>query len=249
MSPEPIAAAAAAIPVANAGPGNAGPVAEHAVMAAIACLRFLPEATRAAAEGEWDRQHFLDLDLWDLDQRTVGILGLGAIGMATAARLHAFGSKVIYNKRRRLDPADEERLQLSYRDLEPLLAESQVLIITLPLNQQTRNILSADRLQLLPAGAVVVNVARGHLVDIDALARLLLSGRLRGAALDVFDTEPLPHGHGLDRLPNVLLTPHVAGATAIAKRDIFLNSIENVARVCRGEDPLYVVNQPRSRHW
>ena len=239
------AAAAAGIPVANAGPANAGPVAEHAVMAAIACLRFLPEATRAASEGEWDRQRFLDMDLWDLDQRTVGILGLGAVGEAIATRLLPFGSRVIYNKRRRLEPAVEERLRVTYRDLESLLAESQVLIVTLPLNDQTRNILSAGRLALLPAGAVIVNVARGHLVDIDALASLLVSGHLRGAALDVFDHEPLPRGHGLDRLPNVLLTPHVAGATAIAKRDIFRNSMENVARVCRGEEPLYVVNLPR----
>ena len=242
-----VAAAAAGIPVANAGPANAGPVAEHAVMAAIACLRFLPEATRAAAEGDWDRQRFLDMDLWDLDQRTVGILGLGAIGEATATRLRAFGCRVIYNKRRRLDPAREETLGVAYRDLEALLAESQVLVLTLPLNDETRGILSGRRLSLLPPGAVIVNVARGHLIDMEALAGMLRSGHLRGAALDVFDEEPLPRGHGLDRLPNVLLTPHVAGATAIAKRDIFLNSIANVARVCAGDEPQYVVNQPVRR--
>ncbi|HEV1998134.1 MAG TPA: NAD(P)-dependent oxidoreductase [Candidatus Dormibacteraeota bacterium] len=241
------AAAAAGIPVANAGPANAGPVAEHAVMAAIACLRFLPEAIRAAAEGEWDRQRFLDMDLWDLDQRTVGILGLGAIGEALAARLRPFGCKVIYSKRRRLDAAREQGLGVAYRDLESLLSESQVLILTLPLNDETRGILSAERLSLLPQGAVIVNVARGHLMDMDALSGLLRSGHLRGAALDVFDEEPLLHGHGLDTLPNVLLTPHIAGATAIAKRDIFLNSIANVARVCRGEEPLYVVNLPVAR--
>ncbi|MGI8607608.1 MAG: NAD(P)-dependent oxidoreductase [Candidatus Dormibacteria bacterium] len=238
-----VAAAAAGIPVANAGPANAGPVAEHAVMAAMACLRFLPAATRAAAEGDWDRQRFLDLDLWDLDERTVGILGMGAIGEAIATRLRPFGSRVIYTKRSRLDPAREAALGVSYRDLEALLSESQVLILTLPLNEETRGMLSAQRLSLLPQGGVVVNVARGNLMDIEALARMLKSGHLRGAALDVFDEEPLPRGHGLDGLPNVLLTPHVAGATAIAKRDIFLNSMANVARVCRGEKPLYVVNQ------
>ena len=238
-----VAATAAGIPVANAGPANAAPVAEHAVMAALACLRFLPQLTRAAAEGNWDRQRFLDLDLWDLKERTVGILGMGAIGEAVAERLKGFGSRVIYNKRHRLDPDREAGIAVEFRELDQLVAESQVLVITLPLNDQTRGILSAARLEMLPAGAVIVNVARGHLMDMGALARLLRSGHLRGAALDVFDEEPLPAGHGLDQLPNVLLTPHVAGATAIAKRDIFLNSIENVARVCRGEAPRYVVNE------
>jgi D-3-phosphoglycerate dehydrogenase len=238
------AAAAAGIPVANAGPANAGPVAEHAVMAAIACLRFLRDAVREAEAGAWDRQSWLDRDLWDLDERTVGILGMGAIGEAIAARLTGFGCRVLYYKRHQLPAADEQRLQVTYRELEQLLAESQVLMVTLPLTDQTRGILSRERLGSLPRGAVLVNVARGGLVDMAGLGELLHSGHLRGAALDVFDHEPLPPGHGLDRLPNVLLTPHVAGTTAIARRAIFLNSIANVARACRGEPPLYVVNEP-----
>ena len=237
-----VAAAAAGIPVANAGPANAGPVAEHAVMGALACLRFLPGLSAAASAGDWNSQQFLDRDLWDLDERTVGILGMGAVGEAVAVRLRGFGSTVIYHKRHRLEPTREAELGVDYRDLDALLTESQVLVLTLPLNDQTRGILSAPRLAQLPMGAVIVNVARGHLMDMGALAGMLRSGHLRGAALDVFDEEPLPPGHGLDQLPNVVLTPHVAGATAIAKRDIFANSIENVSRVCRGEVPLYVVN-------
>jgi phosphoglycerate dehydrogenase-like enzyme len=120
-------------------------------------------------------------------------------------------------------------------------------MLALPLNDQTRGILDREALARLPRGAVVVNIARGHLVDMEALGAMLHSGHLRGAALDVFDEEPLPRDHGLDLLPNVLLTPHVAGATAISKRDILLNSLSNVARVCRGEAPLYVVNDPVPR--
>lgn len=241
------AATAAGIPVANAGPANSGPVAEHAVMAALATLRFLRAAITDAERGEWVRQDWLDRDLWDLDQRTVGILGLGSIGQAIAARLGGFGCTLLYHRRTRLDPGDEAELGVSYRDLEPLLRESQVLMIALPLNDQTRGILGREALALLPRGAVVVNIARGHLMDMEALAEMLRSGHLRGAALDVFDEEPLPRDHGLDRLPNVLLTPHIAGATAISKRDILLNSLANVARVCRGQDPLYVVNRPDPR--
>jgi D-3-phosphoglycerate dehydrogenase / 2-oxoglutarate reductase len=238
------AAAAAGIPVANAGPANSGPVAEHAVMGALACLRFLRQAITEAERGDWVRQEWLDRDLWDLDQRVVGILGLGSIGQAIAVRLKGFGCSVIYHRRTRLDPAEEAALGVSYRELEPLLRQTEVLMIALPLNPQTRGILDRTALAMLPRGAVVVNIARGHLMDMEALAEMLRSGHLRGAALDVFDQEPLPRGHGLDALPNVLLTPHVAGTTAIAKRDILNNSLANVARACRGEEPLYVVNRP-----
>ena len=237
------AAAAAGIPVANAGPANAGPVAEHAVMGALACLRFLRDAISEAETGGWERQSWLDRDLWDLDERTVGILGLGAVGEAIAKRLGGFGCTIVYNKRQRLAPEREAELGVAYRDLGQLLAQAQVLMLTLPLNDATRGILGRESLEMLPRGAVVVNVARGHLMDMAALGDLLRSGHLRGAALDVFDEEPLLPGHGLDRLPNVILTPHIAGTTAIARRDILLNSLANIARACRGEEPLYVVNR------
>jgi len=212
-------------------------------MGALATLRFLRDAIKDAEAGDWTRQDWLDRDLWDLDQRTVGILGMGSIGEAIAHRLQGFGCTVLYCKRHRLSPAREAELGVEFRELDTLLAASQVLMVTLPLNDQTRGILGRKQLQRLPAGAVIVNVARGHLIDMAALGDLLRSGHLRGAALDVFDQEPPPAGHGLDRLPNVLLTPHIAGTTAIAKRDILLNSLANVARVCRGEEPLYVVNR------
>jgi phosphoglycerate dehydrogenase-like enzyme len=164
-----------------------------------------------------------------------------------AARLRGFGSTILYNKRGRLDPAREAELGVAYRELDALLRDSQVLMVALPLNDQTRHLLDRERLGMLPRGAVVVNIARGGIIDTPALADLLRSGHLRGAALDVFDEEPLPLGHDLDLLPNVLLTPHIAGITAIAKRDILLNSLANVARACRREDPLYVVNPPADR--
>jgi D-3-phosphoglycerate dehydrogenase len=238
------AAAARGVPVANAGPANSAPVAEHAIMGAIACLRFLRLAITEAEAGDWVGQEWLDRDLWDLAERTVGILGMGAIGQAIAERLRGFGCNVLYSKRRPLDAATEQRLGATHRDIDALLRASQVLMVALPLNDQTRGLLDREHLELLPRGAVVVNIARGAIIDTAALGDLLRSGHLRGAALDVFDREPLPAGHGLDSLPNVLLTPHTAGTTAIAKRDILLNSLANVARACRGEAPLYVVNQP-----
>lgn len=238
------AAARAGIPVANAGPANAGAVAEHAIMGAMACLRQLREAIDDAEKGGWDQRRWIDKDLGDLAERTVGILGFGAIGQAIAERLAGFGCQTLYHKRSRLSAADEERLHATYVGLEDLLSQSQVLIVALPLTGETAGLLDADRLARLPAGAIVVNIARGDIVDEGALADALRAGRLGGAALDVYTVEPLPPGHDLARLPNVLLTPHIAGATALGKRNILLNSLGNVVRVLQGEEPQFVVNQP-----
>jgi D-3-phosphoglycerate dehydrogenase len=233
------------IPVANAGPANAVAVAEHAVMGIIACLRHLREAITDAEHGGWDQQRWIDRDLDDLYQRSVGILGLGATGTALARRLKGFEAQTLYFKRHRLDPVEEQELAVTYIERDELLRRSQVLVLTLPLTPDTRSLMNAERLSMLPRGAVVVNVSRGAIVDEAALSEALRSGRLGGAALDVFEEEPLPPGHPLANLPNVILTPHIAGVTAQAKRNILINSIGNVARVLCGEAPEFVVNHPR----
>ena len=241
------AADAAGIPVANAGPANAAAVAEHAIMGAMGCLRHLREAIADAERGGWDQQAWIDRDIGDLNGQVVGILGFGAIGQAVAERLKAFGTETLYFKRERLNGEDEARLGAGYAGLDDLLRRSQVLVVALPLTPETDRLLDAKRLAMLPEGAILVNVARGPIVDEDALAEALRAGRLGGAALDVFRQEPLPTGHQLSGLPNVLLTPHIAGATAQGKRNILLNSLENVVRVLNGEPPRYVVNHPAPR--
>src|ERR1700730_14627721 len=230
------------IPVANAGPANANAVAEHAIMGTLACLKQLREAIADAERGGWDQQRWIDKDLGDLYRRTVGILGFGAIGQAVASRLVGFDCETLYHRRNRLSATDEDRLRVTYTELDHLLRQSEVLILTLPLNPVTRGIISAERLAELPKGAIVVNVSRGGIVDERALADALRSGHLGGAALDVFSVEPLPVGHDLGSLPNVVLTPHIGGATAQSKRNILMNSIVNVSRVVRGEPPQFVVN-------
>jgi phosphoglycerate dehydrogenase-like enzyme len=237
------AAAQKGILVANAGPANANAVAEHAIMGTLACLKQLREALADAERGGWDQQRWIDKDLGDLYQRTVGILGFGAIGQAIAQRLSGFECETLYHRRNRLSAAEEDRLRVTYTELDHLLSQSEVLILTLPLNPVTRAIISAEQLARLPKGAILVNVSRGGIVDEHALTDALRSGHLGGAALDVFGVEPLPAGHDLGRLPNVILTPHIGGATAQSKRNILMNSIGNVARVVRGEPPEFVVNR------
>jgi D-3-phosphoglycerate dehydrogenase len=235
------------IPVANAGPANAGAVAEHVVLLILGCLRHLRQAIADAEAGDWDQEAWIAKDLGDLYQRTVGILGFGAIGQATAQRLKGFECQVLYHRRNRLEPAAEASLGVAYADLDQLLRRSEVLVLALPLNDTTRGMLNAERLATLPAGAIVINVSRGAVIDEDALIAALRGGRLGGAGLDVFSVEPLPPSHKFAGLPNVLLTPHVAGATAQSKRNILLNSITNVARVARGEAPDFVVNNAPPR--
>jgi phosphoglycerate dehydrogenase-like enzyme len=236
------AAARAGIAVANAGPANAAAVAEHALLLALGCVRHLREAVRDGERGGWNQQDWVARNLPELGSRTVGILGLGAIGERSATLFRAFGCRVLYNKRHRLDAEREAQLGVTYADLDGLCAASEVLVLSLPLNPETRGILNADRLAMLPPGAIVVNVARGGLLDYDALGRLLRSGHLGGAGLDVYPVEPPPPGHGLDSLPNVILTPHIGGTTQQAAHNILTNSIENLNRVLRGEAPLHVVN-------
>lgn len=236
------AAAAAGIPVANAGPANASAVAEHAIMGILGTLRQLREAISDAERGGWDQARWIEKDLPDLAGRTVGVLGFGAIGQAIAERLRPFGCDTIYYRRHRIDADEEARLGATYAGLDELLRRSDVVVVALPLNDDTRHLLNAERLGTLPAGAVIVNVARGDIVDEAALREALLAGRLGGAALDVFTAEPLPEGHPFRDLPNVILTPHIAGATAGSKRNILLNSLGNIARVLQGEDPQFVVN-------
>ena len=236
------AATRAGIPVANAGPANAAAVAEFAVMACIAGLRHLREAITDAERPGWDQADWVAKDLRELGGSTVGILGLGSIGRAIAMRLRPFESRMLYNKRSRLSEGEEASMGLEHAELDQLLAQSDVLVVALPLNRETRRLIGMEQLKRLPAGAIVVNVARGDIIDYDALAELLRSGRLGGAALDVYPEEPPANVEELRALPNTLLTPHIAGVTDRAKRNILMNSIANVQRVLAGEPPLWVVN-------
>src|SRR5581483_5448846 len=149
---------------------------------------------------------------WTLSGRTAGILGLGAIGRATAQRLSALGMRVIGMRRRNEGPLPPGVAHaVGPEGLDEVLAAADVLVITLPLTESTRGLLGARELARLPSGAVLINVARGAIVDEPAMIAALRSGALGGAGLDVFTTEPLPPESPLWDLPNVIVTPHSSG--------------------------------------
>jgi D-3-phosphoglycerate dehydrogenase len=228
------AATRAGIPVGNVVDASVNEVADHAVMLALACLRRLSETQRALADGSWDVAPLRGARR--LSGLTAGIVGLGRIGRAVARRLEAFDMRVVA-----YDPFVEEA-PYPLLDLDELLRGSHLVSVHLPLTDGTRGLLSDEKLGLLAPGSVIVNVARGGIVDESALARRLEEGSLWGAGLDVFAREPLPRDDPIRDAPHAVLTPHVAWYSVESTRELQWRAAEQVARVLRGERLDPVVN-------
>jgi phosphoglycerate dehydrogenase-like enzyme len=184
-------------------------VVEHALAMLLGLLRCLPQMERGRARGRWVHGEIRD-SLSCLRTRTLVVLGMGSIGRATARIAKAFEMRVIGVSRTRRPDAHADRA-VGVEQLEEVLPEADVLLISVPLRPATRHLMDASRLARLKPSAVLINVARGEVVDEAALVRALADGRLAGAGLDVFADEPLPPDHPLWRLDNVILSPHVGG--------------------------------------
>jgi (S)-sulfolactate dehydrogenase len=197
------ACAARGIEVIPATGANAESVAEYVVCAAMVLLRGSFFSTRAVEAGTWPRQTLSQGR--EAAGKVIGIVGYGNIGRLTARKAEALGMKVV--------SYDSLVADASTRDLDALLAQSDVVSLHIPLTAQTRGLLDARRLGMMKRDAVLINTARGGIVDEAALASMLREGRLGGAALDVFDNEPLPAGSPLSGAPRLILTPHIAGVT------------------------------------
>jgi D-3-phosphoglycerate dehydrogenase len=231
---------AAGVPAANTAGANAVSVAEWCVGAAFASLRWLAWGDAQVRAGEWPQLDISRRGGGELTGRRVGIVGMGAIGVEAARRFVALGADVAHWSRR-ARPADEAG-GARWLPFDDLLAHSQVLVVVIALSEQTRGLLSADRLALLPAGAYVINAARGGIVDEAALQAALASGALAGAALDVYATEPLPADSPLRTDDRILLSPHAGGATREAQGRLIGAVVDNVRRAVTGEPVQHVVN-------
>jgi (S)-sulfolactate dehydrogenase len=192
---------------------NALAVAEYVIGVAMVLLRGAYFATADVAAGKWPRGALSSGR--EIAGKTLGIVGFGGIGRLTGRLGRALGMRVI-GCDAELAPADAAWRDegVEPRTLDALLAESDVLTLHVPLLPATRNLIDAKRIAAMKPGAILVNTARGGVVDEAAVAAALVSGRLGGAALDVFEQEPLPAGSPLAACPNLILTPHVAGVTA-----------------------------------
>lgn len=222
------------IQVARTTGSNAVPVAEFAVGLMIALGRRIVPAHIATAAGGWPKN-----EVWKhsvlLTGKTVGIVGLGAIGRGVARRLSGFECTVLYHNRTRLPEGEEAALGVSYRALDALLAESDVVSLHCPLSPETKGMIDARALGLMKPAALLVNVARGGVVIEADLIAALQSGHLAGAAVDVFDQEPPPKDHPLLHMPNVIVTPHCASTAFENSRRGVNHWLGNILRVSRGE--------------
>jgi len=176
----------------------------------------------------------------DLRGKRAGVVGLGNIGVAVARRLLAFGMEVVYWSRRR-KPEVEFAMGVKYIDLDALLSTSDFVVVTLALTPETERFFDRAKFAKMKRGAYFINVGRGRLVDTEALLEALESGVLAGAALDVFDVEPLPPGHRLVSMENVVLTPHIGSATVETREQMAELAAENVVAFFKTGKPLYAV--------
>jgi phosphoglycerate dehydrogenase-like enzyme len=167
--------------------------------------------------------------------RTVGIVGFGAIGQRVARLLKGFDCDVLYNKRKRLSAEDEAAVGATFATMPELLANSDIVSLHCPLTPETTNLIDAEALAAMKRSAILVNVARGGVVVEADLAQALRDGTIRGAAMDVYAIEPLPDDSELLTLDNMVLTPHLAAATADTFEPTVRRMFDNIARAARSE--------------
>lgn len=230
------------IPVANTPGANDIGVAEHTVMLALACLKKLPFFNTKTHEGEWLFDRRREIGVFEINGKTYGLLGMGRTARAVAERIVPFGVRLLYYDIVRMSAEDEKRYHAAYAPLEEILKTADVVSLHLPLTRETEGIIGASMLALMKPTAVLINVGRGPLVDEAALAEALRSKKLAAAAVDVFSQEPPPRNHPLFGLPNVILTPHLAGSTLESAVRIINMALDNMGRALRGEKPLWVLN-------
>ena len=234
----PVAAATAAgVLVANVPGANAVTVAEHAIFAAIALLRQFRAMDNALRGAGWDAGRAFADQGRELGGRRLGIFGYGAIGRALHRIAAGFDMEVVATTRR----PETLPLGVPALDLDALAATSDVLVLCCPLTEATRGALSAARIARMKPGAVLINVARGPVVDTAALVAALQANRI-SAALDVFDVQPLPAASPLWRLENVILTPHMAGITEDSMLRIGQTAAGETLRILNGELPVNFCN-------
>ncbi len=219
------------IPVARLPGGNATAVAEYTIGLMIATLRNLAWGHAQLKQGQWGSRS-LPHDSLMLNGRTVGLVGLGAIGQRVAQLARAFGCRVIAT-RRSDSPAPVAEVELM--PLERLLAESDVVSLHCPLNPETAGLIDRRMLGLMKRQAVLINVARGGIVNETDLYWALKARIILGAATDVFDTEPLPTNSPLLELDNLVVSPHLAGIAADNFIPTVSRMLANIARIERGE--------------
>ena len=228
------------IPVLTAPEGNTISAAELTMALLLALARKVPGADRSMKAGEWDKKSFTGTELHG---KTLGLIGAGRIGGEVARRARGFGMRVLVH-----DPflnAERARtLDVETATIEEVIEAADVISAHVPLTDATRNLIGEAQLARMKRGVLVLNVARGGVVDEAALLAALQSGHVAGAALDVFEIEPLPADHPFRSLPNVVLTPHLGASTSEAQHSVAIEIAEAVRAALADGDLSRAVNAP-----
>ena len=229
------------VPVSNNGGANAIAVAEHTMMLMLAVLKRVVKFHNDIVAGNWRVGNAMDSRVFELANKTLGIIGLGNIGKKVARRVRGFDMDVRYYDVLRLSEDQEDALGVRFALFTELLRTSDVVTLHVPLNASTKHMIGAEELALMKPSAIIVNTSRGPVIDEVALHKALSSGAIAGAGLDVFDKEPPPSDNPLFTLDNVILTAHLAGPTFESNTARVRNAFDNVQRVARGDAPLWVI--------
>lgn len=217
-------------------------IADTIMALVLSSARRIPELDAWVKAGNWQKSigpaHFGI----DVHHKTLGILGMGRIGMALAQRAHfGFGMKIIYQARRQHAQA-ESQFAAERCELETLLKQSDFVCISLPLTEETYHLIGAEQLKLMKSSAVLINAGRGPVVDENALIAALQEGTIHAAGLDVFEKEPLPTDSPLLSLPNVVTLPHIGSATHETRYGMMQDAVENLIAALNGNVEKNCVN-------
>jgi len=230
------AATARKIPVVYTPTANSNAVAEHALTLMLSLARQVFPSSQALREGRFkDRAQIQGVELAG---KTLGVLGLGRIGLRVAQIARdGLAMKVLA-----YDPFVKESDFELVPSLDAVLRTADFLTLHLPLTEETRHVLNAERMQMLKPGCRIINTSRGAVIDESALVEALQGGQISGAALDVFEDEPLPADHPLCRAPNTLLTPHISSSTVESLDRMACDAAQGVLDVLQGKPPAHIVN-------
>ncbi|WP_314302910.1 phosphoglycerate dehydrogenase [Brevibacillus parabrevis] len=233
------AATQAGIPVINAPDGNTISTAEHSFAMLMAVARNIPQAHKKLVDGTWDRKSFQGVEL---NKKVLGVVGMGRIGSEVAKRAKAFGMSVMG-----FDPfMTEERAQkmgVIHATVDDICRQADFITVHTPLTKETRHIISTREFAKMKEGVRLINCARGGIIDEKALYEAITSGKVAGAALDVFEEEP-PVDNPLVGLPQVVTTPHLGASTVEAQENVAVDVSEEILKVLRGEPFKNAVNLP-----
>ena len=213
---------------------NSQSVAEHALLLMLASLRRLPIIHRNTVAGVWKKQE-QGVQTSELHGKTVGLIGMGNIARKLSVMLKAFGVRILYYDPFRLDAKMEQELMVEFKEFADVVSESDIVSLHCPLTDADKGMMNAETIAKMKPGAILINTARGGLVDAKALYVALADGRLSFAGIDVHESEPIPADYPLKSLPNVILTPHIAGITSDSFRNMMAEAMRNITLFDQGK--------------